>query len=217
MRNSDITTQAQQSVGGNISISSSGFSPIILLEDSDITTDSLGNGGNITLDSVVIAFDDSDILARSSDARGGNITLGPFFSDTLPIGAVSPTENNDRVDVSADGRLASGVITTPDTSFIQNSLNQLPAIAVDPNALIAGSCIARTAENQGTFLVTGSGGLPSRPGDAIVSTYPTGNVQTLVEAEPQAVWQPGDPIVEPTGVFSLPDGRLVLLPECEAR
>jgi filamentous hemagglutinin family protein len=215
---STVATSAIQSQGGDINVNAISSNPkgiIILRGDSDFTTDSLGDGGNINLNAIVIAFDDSDILARSSDALGGNITLGPFLSDTLPIGAISPTENNDRVDVSADGQLAPGTITTSDTSFIQNSLNQLPAMAVDPNALIAGSCIARTAENQGTFVVTGSGGLPSRPGDAIVSTYPTGSVQTLVDAEPQAIWQPGDPIVEPTGVFSLPDGRLVLLPECD--
>jgi filamentous hemagglutinin family protein len=215
MRNGDITTQAQQSAGGDISVISLGTTPIILLEDSDIMTDSLGNGGNITLDSVVIAFDDSDILARSSDARGGNITLGPFFSDTLPVGAVFPTENNGRVDVSADGRLASGVITTPDTSFIQNSLNQLPAVVTDPSTLIAGSCIARTAEGQGTFVNTGSGGLPTSPGDGVLSSYPTGNVQYLPGTEPQAVWQPGDPILEPTEVFPLPNGRLVLARACD--
>lgn len=215
MRNGDIVTQAQQSDGGNISVISLGSAPIVLLEDSDIATDSLGNGGNITLDSVVITFDDSDILARSFDARGGNITLGPFFSDTLPFGAVSPTENNARVDVSADGQLASGAITTPNTSFIQNSLNQLPALVTDPSTLIAGSCIARTDNNQGAFVATGSGGLAARPGDGVISSYPTGSVQPLPATEPQAVWQPGDPIVEPTGAFSLPDGRLVLARECD--
>ncbi len=114
------------------------------------------------------------------------------------------------MDVSADGRLASGTITTADTSFIQNSLNQLPAVVTDPNTLIAGSCIARTAEGQGAFVNTGSGGLPTRPGDGVISSYPTVDVQSLPHPEPQAVWQPGDPIVEPTDVFSLPDGRLVL-------
>jgi filamentous hemagglutinin family protein len=177
-----IETDAPFSQGGNINVNSAGNNPtglILLRRDSDITTNSFGNGGNITLNSIIIAFDDSDILARSEDARGGNITLGPFFSDTLPIGAVSPTENNGRVDVSADGRLASGTITTADTSFIQNSLNQLPDVVTDPNTLIAGSCIALTIKSQGTFASTGSGGLPTRPGDAVVSVYPTGRVQSL--------------------------------------
>ena len=213
-----IETSAVQSQGGDINVNAASGRPrgvIVLRGDGDITTDGFGNGGNINLNTIVIAFDDSDILARSTDARGGNITLGPFFSDTLPIGAVFPTENNGRVDVSADGRLASGTITTPDTSFVQNSLNQLPAVIVDPSTLIAGSCIARTDEGQGTFVDTGSGGLPHRPGDAAISAYPTGNVQPLPSVEHQAVWQPGDPIVEPTGAFALPDGRLVLSRRCD--
>lgn len=218
LTDSVITTSAFQSSGGNIRLNSANSSPsgiTILRGSGDITTSSFGDGGNIFLNSIVIAFDDSDILARSSDARGGNITLGPFFSSTLPIGAEFPTENNDRVDVSADGQLASGTITTPDTSFIQNSLNQLPVAVTDTSTLIAGSCIARTAEGQGTFVNTGSGGLPIRPGDGVISSYPTGSVQPLPSSEPQAVWQQGDPIVEPTGVFSLPNGRLVLARACD--
>ncbi|NJL55174.1 hypothetical protein HC928_08275 [bacterium] len=79
----------------------------------------------------------------------------------------------------------------------------------------AGSCIARTDADQGRFVNTGSGGLPARPGDSVISTYPTGDVQALPNPEePQAIWQPGDPIVEPTSVFSLPDGRLLLAREC---
>jgi filamentous hemagglutinin family protein len=213
-----IETNASRSSGGNIRLNALNSNPsgiVILRGDGDVTTDSFGNGGNITLNSVVIAFDDSDILSRSTDARGGNITLGPFFSDTLPIGAVSPTENNGRVDISADGQLASGIITTPDTSFIQNSLNQLPVAITDPSTLITGSCIARADDDQDTFVVTGSGGLPTRPGDSTVANFPTGNVQPIANPEPQAIWQPGDPIVEPTGVFALENGRLVLSRECD--
>jgi large exoprotein involved in heme utilization and adhesion len=158
---------------------------------------------------------DSDILARSDDARGGNITLGPFFSETLPFGAEFPTDKNNRVDVNADGQLASGIITTPDISFVQDNLSQLPINPIDTTALVSGSCIARTDNDQATFINTGNGGLPVRPGDAVVSSYNTGNVQAIENSEPQAIWQPGDPIIEPTGAFPLTDGRLVLSRECD--
>ncbi|MFH7243974.1 MAG: filamentous hemagglutinin N-terminal domain-containing protein [Spirulina sp.] len=218
MVNGTLETEAPFSQGGNISVNTSrnGTTGLITLRgDSDITTNSFGRGGNITLNGIVIAFDDSDILARSEDAAGGNITLGPFFSDTLPVGAISPTENNNRVDVSAAGRLADGNITLPNLSFIENSLASLQEVTVDPNLLTAGSCIARSPGNQASFVVTGSGGLPVQPGDNVISAYPTGAVQTLPGADPPAVWQPGDPIVEPTGVFALPNGRLVLARACD--
>ena len=205
MENGDITTQAQSSSGGNILINTIGSAPIVLLGDSDIITNSLGNGGNITLNGVIVALDDSDILARSEDARGGNINLGPFFSQTLPLGAILPTENNRRVDVSADGELASGVITTPDTSVIENSLATLQDAVIDPDSLTASSCIARQDDSLGSFLVTGGGGLPHRPGDPTISAYPTGTVRTTLE--PAA-------LQEPDGVYQLADGRLVLSHTC---
>lgn len=212
-----IETNAAQASGGDISVNASRSNPrgiVVLSGDGDITTDSFGNGGNIMLISIVIAFEDSDILARSADARGGNITLGPFFSSTLPIGAEPSPENNGRVDVSADGQLESGVITTPDTDIVQNSLSQLTDLNIDPTSLVAGSCIARITNNQGSFVVTGSGGLPIRPGDSDPSAYPTGEVQAIPDTT-EVVWQPGDPIVEPTGVYELSSGRLVLSRECD--
>ena len=63
------------------------------------------------------------------------------------------------------------------------------------------------ADDQGSFVVTG-------PGDSSVSRYATGQVQ-MVEGEAEAVWHPGDPIAEPTGVFKRADGRLVLSQDCE--
>ena len=56
-------------------------------------------------------------------------------------------------------------------------------------------------------MITGSGGLPQRPGDSGISAYPTGTVRTV--AEPTATLQ------EPDDVYQLPDGRLVLSHACE--
>ncbi|WP_204137509.1 filamentous hemagglutinin N-terminal domain-containing protein [Halomicronema sp. CCY15110] len=207
-----IETNAAQSEGGDIRVNDFGGEPsgiVILRGDGDITTDSFGNGGNITLNSIVVAFDDSDILARSEDARGGNITLGPLFSETLPIGAVSPVEGNNRVDISADGRIASGNISTPDVSAVENSLNELSGDLVDTAALTAGSCIARSDDAEGSFVVTGGEGLPQRPGGDNISVYPTGTVQTVPETAAANTLQ------EPQSVYRLADGRLVLSHECE--
>ena len=190
--------------------------------DSDIqtfVTSGQGGGGNITITGdFVIALEDSDILAFSADGQGGDIDLSrtTFFGQNANIasGQLSREEllaldGNDRVDVNATGGVASGQITLNDSSFIENSLTNLADVVIDTAALTAGSCIARTDESLGSFTVTGSGGLPQRPGDSAISAYPTGTVQTL--ATPTATHT----LLEPDGVYQLPDGRLVLSRACE--
>ncbi|MGF1567049.1 MAG: filamentous hemagglutinin N-terminal domain-containing protein [Nodosilinea sp.] len=212
--------------GGAIDISGNS---IRLFRNSDIRTNVVrgaGGGGNITLTANdILAFGDSDILAFAQDGQGGNITLNTpaFFGENYqpsPDG-IDPAslDGNDRVDINATGAI-SGIITIPDVSFIQNSLAELPETVVDTQQLIAGSCIARTDEG-GSFIVSGSGGLPERPSTTFISPFPTGEIRPLAddnaagEANRPAPWQPGDPIVEPEGLFQLPDGRLVVSQRCE--
>ncbi|NER29570.1 MAG: S-layer family protein, partial [Symploca sp. SIO1C4] len=224
----DITTNASQSAGGAINITAQN---IQLFGDSDIRTNVFNgsdNGGdiNITADSV-IAFDDSDILAFARDGAGGDITFNTvaFFGENYrpaPEGTDPETlDGNNRVDINASGGI-DGVITLPDVSFIQNSITDLPDELVNPDSLIAGSCIIPTNEPQGSLYITGAGGLPTRPGDISVAPYPTGIVKPIGNSgdSPNSVsrtnrrWQKGDPIIEPTGVYQLPDGRLVMGREC---
>lgn len=222
MSDSGITTRAPRSSGGNIEINTGDFASrsVTLLEgDSDITTDSQGDGGNITLGGAgVVAFDDSDIVSRAAEGRGGDITLSPFFSETNPPGSAADFDGNDQVDLNASGREASGQITTPDTSSIQNSLTPLTDASVNENQLLANSCVVRDRQS-GRFIVTGSGGLPYAPGDTSLSPFPTGDVQPLPETAPEPAlqnrsWRPGDPVIEPQGIYELTDGRLVLSREC---
>ncbi len=224
--NGNIFATASQSKGGNINLNAR---TIRLFGDSDIRADvSSGakNGGSITLraDSI-IAFDDSDIVAAARDGRGGNITLDTpaFFgpSDRLTTKANLDTLNgNNRVDINASGQLAAGTITLPDVSFLQNSLTELPENLIDTNTLLANSCIARSDRQQGSFIITGSGNLPVRPGDASTSPYPTGTVRPVPRdtnsnrLNTTPAWKQGAPIVEPQGVYRLADGQLVLSREC---
>lgn len=220
---SDITTSAVNSSGGAITLNSSN---IRLRGDSDIRTNvasDVGNGGDITLSAdSIVAFDDSDILAFAGE-QGGDITFdtpAAFFEGGMPVSAdpnsdPSTLDNNNRVDVNARGAVA-GVISLPDVSFIDNSLTDLPETAIDPDQLLANSCIARS-EQGGTFLITGPGGLPTRPGSSPTSTYPTGPIRAIPDAAepaPEQSWQPGDPIVEPQGLYRLSNGRLVMGREC---
>jgi len=217
--NSDIATSANQSIGGAINIVAGN---IRLRGDSDIRTNVAsgeGGGGNIALSAnSVLAFDDSDILAFARDGQGGNIILNTpvFFAENFQPAAFNTNpdnlEGNNRADVNASGAVA-GVVTVPDVSFIQNSLTDLPENPINTDTLIANSCIARSPQQGGNFLVTGADSLPLRPGDS-VSTYPTGTVQSIPNNTSSRPWRIGDPIVEPQGVYRLANGRLLLSREC---
>jgi filamentous hemagglutinin family protein len=215
-----IATSSSFNSGGQIEITAGN---ILLEDDSDIQTFVLsgtGGGGNITLTAdFVIALDDSDILAFADDGAGGDITLQTpaFFGQNFTLDSLiadpATLNGNNRVDINATGAVA-GLVTLPDVTFVENNLNDLTANIVVTDQLLAGSCIARADNDQGSFVITGSGGLPTQPGDLSLSAYPTSEVRALSNAA-EAVWHPGDRIVEPTGAFELPNGRLVLSRECE--
>lgn len=221
VNNGNIVASAEQSSGGEIRISASN---ILLLEDSDISTNvssGIGRGGNIFLNAeAIFAFDDSDIVAFARDGRGGNIQLNtPAFFGVgyLPNSNVSPAslDGNARVDVNASGQLASGTITIPDVSFLQNNLAELPSEPIDTNTLLANSCIVRSDRRQGSFTITGAGALPVRPGDAMTLSYATGTVRPIPSTSAAShPWQLGDPILEPQAAYRLADGQLVLSREC---
>jgi filamentous hemagglutinin family protein len=228
--NGKIETSSNQSSGGDITIKAG---DIRLFGNSDITTrvnEGTGGGGDIelTADSIV-AFDDSDILAYADDdgGKGGNITLDtPAFigENYSPASSRNDPPNtldrNNRVDINATGAF-NGVITLPDVSFIQNILTELPENQINTDSLLANSCIVRRNQPmKGSFTITGTGGLPQRPGDAQMSSFPTVDVKTLPtdstlsNTNPNPSWQKSDPIIEPQGIYRLPNGKLVLSREC---
>jgi filamentous hemagglutinin family protein len=228
--NGTIQTNTSRSAGGAITINAGA---IRLFGDSDIISNvasGADNGGNINLTAdSILAFDDSDILAFARDGRGGDINLDTpaFFGENYrpaPRNTNPRTlELNNQVDVNADAAAAvnSGTITRPDTTFIQNSLTELPENQIDTDSLLASSCIVRRNQpTRGSFTITGTGGLPQRPGDVQMSSFPTVDIETLpsdstpTNTNPNRPWQKGDPIVEPQGVYRLPDGKPVLSREC---
>ena len=218
-RNGSIATNSAFNAGGQIQISSG---TIFLLEDSDIQTfvnSGVNSGGDIEIIAdALIALDDSDILAFASDGRGGEIDLSQatLFSENL-----SPTtdnltreelfalDGNGQVDINATGGIASGDIFINDASFVENSINELSGELVDTTALTAGSCISRSSgDRTGSFVVTGSEGLPQQPVTDPLAVYPTDEIQSPRTSTTTPTIQ------EAHGVYQLTDGRLVLSHDC---
>jgi filamentous hemagglutinin family protein len=197
---------------------------LLLRRNSNITTNAQGEnviGGNININTKsLIALENSDISANSTDFRGGRVSI---TARTI-FGTEARNTRTSESDITATGATPELIGTTevisPDNSSITNNLGKLPQAAIDTNALIADSCIARRNQQQnGSFFITGSGALPLRPGDPSLPSYSTGDVQAIpteattlpTETRP---WQIGDRVIEPTGVYELPNGKLVLGKEC---
>ena len=217
---SGIVTSSTRTQGGTITVKAG---QIRLLGDSDIISNTgANNGGTITLTAnSILAFSDSDILAFTRSGRGGDITLNTpaFFGENYrpaPSGTnPRALDRNNRVDVSATGTISSGIITLPDVSFLQNSLAELPDTQIDTNTLLANSCIVRREQpTQGSFRITGTGGFEQRPGETQTSSFPTVSIETLPSQSSSRIWRKGDPIVEPQGVYRLPNGKVVLSRRC---
>ncbi|KYC40183.1 hypothetical protein WA1_26960 [Scytonema hofmannii PCC 7110] len=204
--------------GGNINLRASDL--LILRRGSQIsatagTARQGGDGGNIDINSkyiIAVPDEDSDITANAFQGRGGNVQInsqGIFGIESRP----RQTENSDITASSELGIAGAIALIAPDNSAIVNSLGELPQNPIDTNALIANSCIARTGRLESTFTITGSGGLPHSPGNPSASLYPTGDVRQVI-SNASTSWKKGDLIVEPTGVYRLADGRLVMSREC---
>jgi hypothetical protein len=111
MNNSDITTNAAISSGGEIRVNAR---DIRLYGESDIRTDvasGQNQGGNITLNAnSIVAFNDSDIVAFARDGVGGDITLNTpaFFGFRAAQRGTNPQtlDGNNRVDINATGAIA---------------------------------------------------------------------------------------------------------------
>jgi filamentous hemagglutinin family protein len=154
--------------GGNVTIEQGGS--IQLRNNSLISAkaDGIGNGGNITIDiDTLAALENSDITANALDGKGGNVqitTQALFLSPDSEI-----TASSER---GIDGVVE---INRPDVDPNQG-LTNLPTEIVDASNQIDQTCAAggAVASGQSHFVITGSGGLPDSPNEAL---------------SPDAVWE----------------------------
>ena len=219
--NGSILSSSDSTGGGNVTISAG---TIRFDGDSDIQADvsgGVGDGGNINLTAdYIIAFDDSDIFANAEGGSGGVINLNTpgFFGDGFTAASLNADpatlQGNDRADINATG-VVNGVVTVPDVNSLENSLTSLPDTLIAPDQLIASSCIARADDGQGNLITTGGDGLANSPDDTLNVPLSTGDVQAI--ASPTELQSQNAEVLiidEPTGVYQLADGRLVMGKAC---
>jgi len=178
-RGSNITTSSQQLEGGTININT-GVLATIPSENNNI----IANGGTrILLNTSIFdpisfppSFIGKNVFVRGSDlligSDGGNINIaaqGIFgFQKANPFGQkTNPLLSGITASGGLDASQGQITFTTPEVNP-SNALIQLPETVVDPNALIAQNPCAKSGGSE--FIVSGTGGLPSAPNDALNSS-----------------------------------------------
>ena len=213
-----ITATTISGEGGNIDLNIRDFS--LLRNSSQITASAggSGNGGNITFNSkliIAIPQENSNITANAFSGRGGNIRI-----TTQGIFGIKPrfreTPSSDITASSDFGISGSITLNTPDVD-LNRGLIALPTGLIDPNALIANSCIARRTR-QGRFVITGTGGLATQPDDlanvAFLTYELVPNPAKAETTEKGHSSQSPTSITEPDGVYRLTNGELMLGRSC---
>ncbi len=221
LNNGQIAAQTASTDGGNINLNLGKY--LFLRNGSQISTtagtaQAGGNGGNITINTpflIAVPHENNDITANAFRGTGGNVNINARGIFGIEARSQPSNQTNDITASSNLGLPGTINVNSPDNSSIQNSLTELPTNAIDTNTLIANSCIVRSQKKQGSFTITGTGGLPHRPGEASMSNYSTGDVRNVTNENISRLWKKGDPIIEPQGVYRLSNGQLVMSRECQ--
>lgn len=207
---------------------------LILRKNSVISTNATGtaSGGNIAIATDnLVGIDNSDISANAERGSGGQAIVnaqGIFGIQSRRSG--SPT-TSDITATSANGPQFDGIvdINTPEIDP-SSGLVELPERVVDVTSLIARDC-GDNRSPMNTFYMTGRGGLPQSPSDALTGESSlvdlgdrTGQSETsgrdrrsrerdnLISAE----YNRSSPLVEARGWAIDDRGRVVLTAESPA-
>ncbi|MBD2018958.1 S-layer family protein, partial [Leptolyngbya sp. FACHB-36] len=183
---------------------------IVLRRNSTITTNATNSatGGNITINAdILLLTENSAIVAQAMFGRGGNITITAQGLFQL-LGT--------RIDASSELGIDGVVqINTPDVDP-SRQLVELPSDLLDSQRLIANSCLVPSDRRQGTFVLTGVGGLPSLPTSPLRSPFETYAVpaNAAVSAQSRSNHQNSNPVTEIQDIYRLENGQLMLGRRC---
>ncbi|MFN6527825.1 filamentous hemagglutinin N-terminal domain-containing protein [Nostoc sp. ChiSLP03a] len=179
-----------------------------------------GNGGNITINApsgfiVAVPRENSDITANAYTGSGGRVDIQAFG-----IYGIQPHSNRTSLsDITASSEFGvNGTVelNTPDIDPNSGLVN-LPAAPVDSR--VAQGCTADSSQAQSKFIITGRGGLPPNPGealsaDAVQVDLVTLNPGVVKPPTPAVSRNPINPtpnrIVEATGWVIAANGDVIL-------
>jgi large exoprotein involved in heme utilization and adhesion len=156
MTNSSVTTEANQSSGGTIKITTSPNGSVQLFNStiSASVLDGTGDGGSVSIDPQFVLLVNSQILANAVFGPGGNIfiTTNLLLPDANSIiSASSQFGQNGTITIQSPLAPASGRILP---------LPQKPLIAT---TLLSQRCAALAGGNFSSFTVAGRDSLPAEP------------------------------------------------------
>lgn len=169
-----LTGETQTGSGANISLQNVDL--LFMRNQSLISAQAFnnGDGGNITINTgngfiVAVPDQDSDIIANAFEGRGGNINI--TAQSLFGIEERRAIQGNGTNDIDASSEFGlNGTITInrPDVDPSRGLAN-LSTEVVDASNLIASGCGQAVAQRQSQFVVTGRGGLPDNPSEALSS------------------------------------------------
>ena len=199
--------------------------------NAESTNPDSGDGGNIFIDTsflVSVPGENNDIIANAIGGDGGRVEVNAVnifgFSERqgLTTNELRANTTNDLSASSAQG--IEGEITLNTLNLDPSSgLGTLPEAPIDASQLIAQTlCEVGQGSN---FVVTGRGGLPSAPADALGAVTPwedwnfaenTALDLPAAALEIEATDPAALPLVEAQGAMRAEDGRIVLSTEAAA-
>lgn len=218
-----LTAETTSGKGGNITLQN--LDLLLLRRNSQISTTAgieqqSGDGGNITINApnsfiVAVPNENSDITANAYTGSGGRVNIQAFG-----IYGIQPRPNPTSLsDITASSEFGvNGIVelNTPDINPSSGLVN-LPTVPVDTQ--VAQTCTAGSTVAKSSFTITGRGGLPPNPGEALntdavqvdlVTLKPEVNKPSTPVVSTNPTSQAPDRIVEATGWAIAANGDIIL-------
>jgi filamentous hemagglutinin family protein len=195
---------------------------LIMSRNSNIVTNARGEnviGGNININTdLLAAIENSDIRADSTDFRGGKIRINTEGLFGIKFRNVESDKTSDITVTGASPELSGTTELNAPEVDPNSGLIELPTVPVDTK--VAQGCTTGGTTAKSEFIITGRGGLPPNPGEALntdavqvdlITLYPNtenGNGSSVTR---KTNIPTVEPIIEATGWVLNKKGEVVLI------
>ena len=223
-----IAAETASGKGGNITLENhrENLDLLLIRRGSRISTtagieNQGGDGGNIIINAphgfiIAVPNENSDITANAFTGRGGNVQISAFGVYGTQFRDKENPQTSDITASSQFGINGTVELNTPDINPSSGLVN-LPTVPVDTQ--VAQTCTAGSTVAKSSFTITGRGGLPPNPGEALNTDAVQVNLVTLKPevgkpSTPAVSINPTSPtpdrIVEATGWVIAANGNIIL-------